>query len=115
MFWTFAQTPQALGIDPGWAQLAFGTVVSSLFIFIVTRGVPRLLDKQDARTEALITRADQLQTEAREHYEKIFDKMEAARAANAKDGHDAARRLVESLDKHTEAVRSLAQSHNNRG
>jgi len=92
----FAQ--QAAPLDIFSQLFIYGPMGIALF-WIMKFAFPSLLDRNDKN-----------QTEARQHFEKILDKIEANRAAAAKDGHDAARQLSKAITEQCEAIRGTSQA-----
>lgn len=90
------------------------TEASDVFSKIVNLGVPSaiLFWAIKFAFPSLLDRNDNNQTAAREHFEKILDKIEANRAVAAKDGHDAARKIGEALQDQCEAIRGNTESIN---
>ena len=76
-------------------------VPSALLFWAIKFAFPTLLDRNDNN-----------QTAAREHFEKILDKIESNRAVAAKDGHDAARKIGDALQDQCSAIRGNTESIN---
>lgn len=94
----FAQT--AVPSDMVESIFQYGAPAAILF-WVIKFAFPSLLDRNDKN-----------QTAAREHFEKILDKIEANRSVTAKDGHDAARKIGEVLHEQCNAIRGNTESIN---
>lgn len=107
MVGTLLQLSDALPVvDPisGWANLTATGAMMALLVWVVTKAFPKMLDRHD-----------EAQLEARNHFEKILNKVEDGAAARdqlrlaaTKDGHDAARKLADQIAINTQAVQRLA-------
>ena len=83
-------------------------IVSQLFIY-GPMGIALFWIKKFA-FPSLLDRNDKNQIEARQHFERILDKIESNRANAAKDGHDAARQLSKAITEQCEAIRGTSQA-----
>jgi len=81
------------------SQLFFYGPMGIAMVWIMKVAFPSLLDRNDKN-----------QTEARQHFERILDKIEANRTAAAKDGHDAARQLSKAITEQCEAIHGTSQA-----
>jgi len=87
-----------------WAQMTATGVVLAMFVWMITKWFPQLLERHDAAQE-----------KTREHFERILDKIEtnrekenAGRHQTAKDGHDAAKALSHAVENNTTAINNLS-------
>jgi hypothetical protein len=105
MIYTLAQAAPAAAVDTmaPWAQLTGTAAIIMLFVWLVTKGMPALLDRHD-----------KVQLETRTHFESIIEKIDTRRELSAREGHDAAKYLADSITQqggklmeNTEALRTL--------
>lgn len=105
MILLIGQVVKVAGMDDMalWAQLTGTAAIIMLFVWLVTKGMPALLDRHD-----------KVQLETRTHFESIIDKIDTRRESSARDGHDAAKYLADAINQqggklieNTEAIRSL--------
>jgi flagellar biosynthesis/type III secretory pathway M-ring protein FliF/YscJ len=103
MSWTIAQTATSVDSFSAWSNLTASAAIILLVLWLVTKGLPFLLDRHD-----------KAQSESRAHFELILERIDERRFTSAKDGHDAASKLAESIDRqravlaeNTEAIRNL--------
>ena len=89
-----------------WAQMTATGVVLAMFVWMITKWFPQLLDRHDIAQE-----------KTREHFERILDKIEGNREKEnvqryqaAKDGHDAAKHLSHAIECNTQAINNLSVS-----
>jgi hypothetical protein len=94
----FAQT--VVSNDAIGNYLQFG-LSAGLLIWMITKAFPAVLERNESN-----------HIEARQHFEKILDKIEANRAVAAKDGHDAARKIGDVLQEQVGAIRGNTESIN---
>ncbi len=94
----FAQS--AVSNDAIGNYLQFG-LSAGLLIWMITKAFPAVLDRNESN-----------HVEARQHFEKILDKIEANRAIAAKDGHDAARKIGDVLHEQVGAIQGNTESIN---
>lgn len=103
----FAQIdPTSIDHIAPWGQMTATAVMLAMFVWMITKWFPQLLDRHDIAQE-----------KTREHFEKILDKIESSREKEnaqrfqaAKDGHDAAKALSHAIDGNTQAITSLSAS-----
>jgi len=90
----FAQAAANTFSTDGFGEILRFGFEAGLLWWMITRAFPSLLERGEAK-----------HTEAREHFEKILEKVESNRAVAAKDGHDAARSLGAAIEHQCEAIR----------
>lgn len=102
--------PPVIDALAGWSNLTSSAAIITLVIWLVTKGMPSLLDRHD-----------RVENESRKHYEMILERIDERRVIAAKEGHDAASRLSESIDRtrmtlaeNTDAVRHLTMTVSNK-
>jgi Flp pilus assembly protein TadB len=76
-------------------------------IFLVTKGIPKLIEGMTAFVNALMERNEKRQTETQNQFIEALDRQARARSESAKAGHDAAMRIADNLHDLTEEVRSV--------
>jgi len=98
-------------------QIANMTVVGALIlvivicsIFLVTKGVPRAIEKLSEFVNGIMERNEAAQKESRNQFIAALDRQAQARAESAKGGHDAAMRIADNLHDLTEEVRQFAHA-----
>lgn len=98
--------PTSIGHIAPWGQMTATAVMLSMFVWMITKWFPQLLERHDIAQE-----------KTREHFERILDKIEANREKEnaqrfqaAKDGHDAAKALSHAIDGNTQAINSLSNN-----
>lgn len=92
MFEMFAQASEA---DPiaTWGNLTATAAMIGLMTWLITKGMPSLLDRHDKVMEA--TRA---------HFEEVLNKIDSRRETAAREGHDAAKVLATAIDKQCDTL-----------
>jgi len=103
----FAQVdPSSIDHIAPWGQMTATAVMLAMFVWMITKWFPQLLDRHDLTQE-----------KTREHFEKILDKIESCREKEnvqryqaSKDGHEAAKSLSSAIEKNTDAINSLSTS-----
>jgi hypothetical protein len=107
----FAQATPA-SADPlvNWANLTATAAMIGLMTWLITKGMPSLLDRHDKAQEA-----------SRAHFESILNKIDERREHAAREGHDAAKTLATAIDKqcdtlveNTYAIREFANTIKNK-
>lgn len=98
-----AQTVHIPDAMAPWAQLTGTAAIIMLFVWLVTKGMPAMLERHD-----------KIQSETTSRFEAIIDKIDKRRESSEKEGHDAARYLGDAIAKqgvtlteNTEALRML--------
>lgn len=96
-------------------QIANLTVVGALIlvivictIFLVTKGIPKAIDRLSDFVNGIMVRHESAQKESQNQFILALDRQAQARAESAKAGHDAAMRIADNLHDLTEEVRSFA-------
>lgn len=94
--------------DPlaAWANLTATAAMICLMAWLITKGMPSLLDRHDKAQEA-----------SRAHFESILNKVDERRESAAREGHEAAKTLATAIDKqcdtlveNTYAIREFANT-----
>lgn len=78
-------------------------------IFIVTKGIPKLIDGLTRFVDGIMIRAEDRQKDTQDQFIAALDRQAQARSESAKSGHDAAMRIADNLHDLTEEVRHFAQ------
>ena len=98
-------------------QLANLTVVGALIlvivvctIFLVTKGIPKAIDRISEFLNGIMVRHESAQKETQNQFIAALDRQAQARAESAKGGHDAAMRIADNLHDLTEEVRQFAHA-----
>ena len=98
---TASQDPLA-----AWANLTATAAMICLMAWLITKGMPSLLDRHDKAQEA-----------SRAHFESILNKVDERRESAAREGHEAAKTLAAAIDKqcdtlveNTYAIREFANT-----
>ena len=80
----------AVSSDPlaTWANITATAAMIWLTAWLITKGMPSLLDRHDKAQEA-----------ARTHFETILNKVDERRESSAREGHEAAKTLANAIDK----------------
>lgn len=80
---------------------AFIMIFVVLSLWIVTKGIPKLIDRADAAQQ----RSDAANAESRREFLAALDRQQIARSEAATAGHDAAVQIATSLRELTDEVR----------
>lgn len=98
-------------------QLANMTVVGALIlvivvcsIFLVTKGVPKAIEKLSEFVNGIMERNEAAQKESRNQFLTALAQDRQSRTESAKGGHDAAMRIADNIHDLTEEVRAVLQS-----
>ena len=98
-------------------QIANLTVVGALIlvivfctIFLVTKGIPKAIDKLSEFVNGIMDRNEKRQSDTQDQFIQALDRQAKARSESAKAGHDAAMRIADNLHDLTEEVRTFAHA-----
>lgn len=103
---------QAADADPiaTWGNLTATAAMIGLMTWLITKGMPSLLDRHDKALET-----------TRSHFEEILNRIDSRREIAAREGHDAAKTLATAIDKqcdtlseNTFAIRELGNTFRGR-
>jgi len=109
---TIIAIAQAVPVEPlsTWGNLTATAAMIMLMGWLITKGMPSLLERHDKAQEA-----------SRDHFEKILNQMDSRRESAAREGHEAAKILATAIDKscdtvaeNTFAIREFANTMKNK-
>lgn len=88
-----------------WLNASATALVGGLLVWIITKAFPSMMDRHDKIQEATIARFEKLNQTNIDHFERVINGIDGTRAIAAKEGHDAAKMLSQSIANNTECIK----------